>query len=204
MKSFSVEVNDQQYIIKPKFEYQLQGVVVSYHDADEFTDISHHDKWKDFINLRDLCVIWGDNVSSNIYKNMGFDNDSWTCWFSWPDSETANRFSMNQISNNHILSHDEDLNKLLMSANIGDHIQLSGYLAEYSNPGNGFNRGTSTIRTDTGNGACETIYLTNFEIINRANPGLQQLFLVSKWLLIISLVGFIITFIISPVSKIKN
>ena len=32
-------------------------------------------------------------------------------------------------------------------------------------------RGTSTTRDDTGNGACETIYVTGFEIIGRANAG---------------------------------
>ena len=32
-------------------------------------------------------------------------------------------------------------------------------------------RGTSTTRNDTGGGACETVYVTQFEIIRRANAG---------------------------------
>ncbi len=198
MDDFSVEVNDQNYIITPKFDYTLEGVIVSYHDADAFIDISHHDKWKDFINLRDLCVIWGDNVSTGVYKNMGFSNDSWTCWASWPDRETGRIFSMTQLSNNHILSHDKAINRALMQSKPGDHIRLSGYLAQYSNPGNGFKRGTSTNRQDTGNGACETIYLTEFEIIKQANPFIRQVYEISKWLLILSLVAYIITFFKSP------
>ncbi|VAW96355.1 hypothetical protein MNBD_GAMMA22-1302 [hydrothermal vent metagenome] len=197
-EDFSVEVNDQTYIIKPKFDYTLEGVIVSYHDADAFIDISHHDKWKDFINLRDLCVVWGDNVSTGIYKNMDFSNDSWTCWASWPDRETGRIFSMTQLSNNHILSHQDDINGRLMQSKPGDHIRLSGYLAEYSNPSNGFNRGTSTNRNDTGNGACETIYLNEFEIIKQANPTIRQIYAISIWLLFISLMGYIVTFFKAP------
>jgi len=199
--AFEVEVNNQNYIIKPKYDYELEGVIVSYHDADEFTDITHYAKWLDFLNLRDLCVIWGDNVSSGVYKNMDFDNDSWTCWARWPDSKTGRLFSMNQLSNNHILSHDENINSVLMAAEPGDHIRLSGYLAEYSNPGNGFKRGTSTIRNDTGSGACETIYLTDFEIINKANPRIRKIYTFSKWTFIFALLGYIVFFFISPVIR---
>ncbi|VAW69894.1 hypothetical protein MNBD_GAMMA09-3823 [hydrothermal vent metagenome] len=199
--AFSVEVNNQTYIIKPRFYYELQGVVVSYHDSDVFWDIWHHDKWKDFINLRDLCVIWDNNVSSGVYKKMDFTNDSWTCWARWPDNETGRIFSMRQLSNNHILSHNDDISQTLMSARPGDHIKLSGFLSEYSNPGNGFQRGTSTTRTDTGNGACETIYLDDFKIINKANAGTHRLYAISKWTFIISLIGFIVAFIASPVCR---
>jgi hypothetical protein len=78
-------------------------MVVSYHDADSFLDIWHHKRWLDFLNERDLCVIWGRNVESGVYKAMKFSNDSWTCWASWPDSATGQKFQMNAFSNNHIL-----------------------------------------------------------------------------------------------------
>ncbi len=77
---FWIETAGQRYRGKPLFDYSLEGVIVSYHEADGFTDIWHHEKWLDFLNIRDLCVIWGDNVSSGVYRNMTFDNDSWTCW----------------------------------------------------------------------------------------------------------------------------
>ncbi len=197
-KQFSTNVNGQTYIIKPEFEYELQGVVVSYHNADVMSDIWHHDKWKDFINIRDLCVIWGDNIKSGVYKKMAFSNDSWTCWASWPDQATGELFSMRQLSNNHLLSDNEKINRVLMSAEPGDHIKLTGVLAEYSNPGNGFNRGTSTIREDTGNGACETIYLNDFEIIDKANAGYRGMYVFSLWMFIISLAGFLVAFLVSP------
>ncbi len=80
LRPFDTVVNEQRYRITPRFDYVLEGVVVSAHDADALDDIWHHDKWRDFLNTRDLCVIWGDNLSSGVYQRMSFENDSWTCW----------------------------------------------------------------------------------------------------------------------------
>ena len=199
--AFTTEVNGQQYIIEPLFDYELNGVVVSYHDADVITDNWHHDKWKDFINLRDLCVIWGSNVDTGVYLDMSFSNDSWTCWAYWPDSATGNRFSKSELSNNHLLVDNPLIKKTLMSAEPGDQIRLKGVLASYRNPGNNFYRGTSTVRTDTGNGACETIYVNDFEIIKKANGRIRSLWEVSSWLTGIAFIGFCVFFAIASPAK---
>ncbi len=68
LRPFVASVNGEQYRIQPKFDYELHGVVVSSHEADALGDIWHHDRWKDFLNVRDLCVIWGDNVLSGVYR----------------------------------------------------------------------------------------------------------------------------------------
>ena len=199
--SFTTKVNGQQYIIEPKYDYELYGVIVSYHDADALRDIWHHDKWKDFINLRDLCLIWGDNVSSGVYLDMDFSNDSWTCWAYWPDRETGKRFNMTQLSNNHLLVDNAEVKQTLMTAERGDHVRLKGMLATYRNPANNFERGTSTVRTDTGNGACETIYVNEFEIIHRANSSVRLFYQSAKWLTIISFIAFSVMFVVAPVRK---
>ena len=195
---FTTRVNDENYVITPRFDYELEGVVVSYHDADDFTDIWHHARWKDFINLRDLCVIWGENVGSGVYREMTFHNDSWTCWAAWPNRETGRRFRMGQLSNNHVLIDDPAVRRQLMQAEPGDHIRLRGMLVDYSNPRSKFYRSTSTTRSDTGNGACETVYVTEFELLRKANPSLRGLYRVSKWLVLISLAGLVLMFFFAP------
>jgi hypothetical protein len=198
---FMTQIKDQDYRIEPLFEYVLDGVVVSYNDADGVTDITHHRKWHDFLNVRDLCVIWGENVARGVYQEMEFRNDSWTCWAYWPDAQTGSRFSMHQLSNNHLLVDDEEVKRRLMLARPGDQVRFKGLLSHYANPANGFRRGTSTVRTDTGNGACETIYLQEFRIIKQANPGLRRLYQVSKWFVLLSLVGFGIMFVVAPAAR---
>jgi hypothetical protein len=196
--SFTTRVNGENYLIKPIFDYELDGVIVSYHNADDFSDIWHHGRWKDFINLRDLCVIWGRNVENGVYLDMDFHNDSWTCWFSWPNSEVRDRFQDTQLSNNHVLIDDETIKTEFMKSEAGDHIRLKGVLAEYSNPSSKFFRSSSTTRFDTGNGACETIYVTDFEIVRKANQELRLFYSIAKWTAIISLAGVIILFIVAP------
>lgn len=196
--SFTTSVNGENYLIKPMFDYELDGVIVSYHNADDFSDIWHHGRWKDFINLRDLCVIWGRNVENGVYLDMDFHNDSWTCWFSWPNSEVRERFQDTQLSNNHVLIDDETIKTEFMNSEPGDHIRLKGVLAEYSNPNSGFFRSTSTTRIDTDNGACETIYVTDFEIVRKANQELRLYYLIAKWTAITSLAGVIILFVVAP------
>ncbi len=197
-ESFSIEANQLRYTINPKYDYDLYGVVVSYSNADGFTNIWHHKSWQDFINVRDLCVIWGQNVESGVYQNMKFDSDSWTCWAHWPDRETGNLFSMTALSNNHIVTDNDALKQALMQAEPGDLIHINGVLADYINHATGAIRHTSTTRTDGGQGACETIYVDDFEIIKKANPGLRQLSKLFNWLTLLSFIGFIAMFVSAP------
>jgi hypothetical protein len=198
---FWIETEGQRYQIKPLYDYTLEGVVVSFNDADSFGDIWHHRRWKDFLNVRDLCVIWGTNVSNGVYKSMTFENDSWTCWAYWPDAQTGSNFHMTQLSNNHLLAGDNYIKEKLMTAETGDHIRINGQLASYENPGNNFKRGSSTRRDDTGNGACETIYVEDFEIISKANVRWRGLYTLSAWGVGLFLIAFIILFFMTPERK---
>lgn len=78
---------------------------------------------------------------------------------------------------------NESVRKTIAEANIGDQIVLRGYLADYTNP-KGYLRKTSITRTDTGNGACETIWVEQASIIDT---------MISPWriMLWISLVVFV-------------
>lgn len=195
---FSIEANGLRYTINPKFDYDLYGVVVSYSDADGFTNIWHHKRWQDFINVRDLCVIWGNNVQSGVYKQMSFSSDSWTCWASWPDRTSGEMFTMKALSNNHIVTDSDKLKAKLMQAELGDQIHFKGVLAEYINHAASYTRGTSITRNDTGQGACETIFIDDFEIVKKANPTWRKLAKTFNWLSLLTLIGFIAMFLIAP------
>jgi hypothetical protein len=125
---------------------------------------------------------------------MRFTSDSWTCTYYWPNHEVGSRFNHTCLSNNHLLSHDESVTKSLLKTSPGDQIYLSGYLAEYSHSNGDFHRGTSTKRTDTGNGACETIYVEEYEILKTGNPFWRMTFTISKYVILLSLLLMIIRF----------
>jgi hypothetical protein len=65
--------------------------------------------------------------------------------------------------------------------------------AEYShNHGFPFKRGTSTVRTDGGNGACETVYLEDFEILRRGGGPWHLLVKIALILLAGGVVGWFV------------
>ena len=118
----------------------------------------------DHLNVADLCVIWGRNARELKLNLYAFRNAQFTCYVEAPTRELWQAFEMAQLSNNHLLMEKPSIRSTIESVEVGDQIHLSGYLAEYSND-DGFHRGSSTVRTDKGNGACETIYLESFAII---------------------------------------
>ena len=197
---FRVAAGDQRYQVKPLYDYELDGMVVSMNHADSWMNIYHAD-WDDYLNLKDICVIWGENVRSAVYQDMDFENTSWTCWASWPSRSVGQRFVGEQLSNNHLLADREEIQEAIMAARPGDQVRLRGYLAEYRNPANGFQRGTSTSRTDRGNGACETVYVERFDIVREANSGWRRLHAISAWLLPLSLIAWIGLLATTPVRR---
>ena len=167
--AFQVTREKMVYIVTPLFRYELSGLVVSRHRSDSLMDISHR-RWRDFLNIEDLCVVWGKNIQSGVYREMKFWNRDFTCNCSFPDEETAARFSPSHLSNNHILCADENMGRRIRRVRPGDQVFFKGYLVTYSQPANQFFRGTSTVRDDTGDGACETVFVTEFKVLQRANP----------------------------------
>jgi hypothetical protein len=168
LPSFTTTVNKVAYRIKPLYRYELWGLVVSRHSADSFIDYAHKE-WGDHLNTMDLCVVWGKNAFSGIYEKIGFSSNQWQCHAQSSSSEVWAQFSKNELSNNHLLSDRAEIREKLKQVRLGDQIHFRGYLAEYSHDG-GFKRGTSTVRDDTGNGACETVFLEDFSIL-RKGPG---------------------------------
>jgi hypothetical protein len=186
---FKIEKGGITYEITPLFDYELYGLVVSGHNSKSWLDY-YHEKWEDFINLKDVCVIWGGNIESEVYQEMKFKNGSFTCYADFKSGVDRNviyqKFKNEALSNNHLLSADGEINKKIRKARDGDQIHLKGYLVQYAH--DDFQRGSSITRTDSGNGACETIYLTDFRIIKEANIFWRLVFTSVKYLIIILII----------------
>ena len=162
---FQTTVGDVVYTVKPLYEYDLYGLVVSKHNADSWWDYIHA-AWNDKLNVTDLCVIWGDNALQGRYRKVSFSSGQFVCYFETSSQEAFEAFDPAQLSNNHLLSDNLHLSKRLREVRIGDQVHFRGVLAEYSHHhGFAFWRGSSTVRTDSGNGACETVYVSDAEIL---------------------------------------
>jgi hypothetical protein len=198
-KPFTLKRGEITYLIRPLYSYEIYGLVVSYHNTASWFDY-YHTRWKDSLNIKDIGLVWGDNLKNGIYMMMRFSSGSWTLYYNFKPTATREdwkRFKTNQFSNNHLLSEDAQINKLIMKTGIGDQIWLKGYLVEYEHSGT-FRRGTSISRNDKGQGACETIFVTDYKILKKFGILWHYLYRGFKYLIFTGFVLMIISFIRGP------
>lgn len=160
---FEASINDVIYTVKPLYQYELYGLVVSYqfHDG----DFGLHRRWGDHLNVADICVVWQDTAFSEYLGDLNFWNGEFTCFVETKSNEAWAAFRGDQLSNNHLISADDYVRDQITKVAIGDQIKISGWLSSYGK-GNQTIRGTSITRNDSGNGACETIYVNDFQILS--------------------------------------
>jgi len=163
--AFNVVFNNVDYLVEPEYAYDITGMIVSYRHHDNNSRM--HQLANDHLNMLDVCVVWGDNTMGAQLDKLDFWNGVFTCNVQTRDNVAWDSFDMNQLSNNHLISDNENVRDRVKDIQIGDQIRVRGYLAGYSSTGVG-KRGTSTTRTDTGDGACETIFVERFEIVRAA------------------------------------
>ena len=164
-RPFDVQFNGNNYSVAPEYAYDITGMIVSYRHHDGNSRM--HARANDHLNMLDVCVIWGDNPSNPRLHKISFWNGIFTCNVKTRDQQAWDAFDMKQLSNNHLISDDEFIRSQVRKIRIGDQVRVRGYLASYTSEG-GSTRGTSTTRTDTGDGACETIYVEHFKIVESA------------------------------------
>ena len=157
-----------EYRVEPLYDYELYGLVVSYRQHDG--ESSMHRWSNDHLNVADVCVVWSDTAFSPTLGELDFWNGIFTCNVQTRDSVAWANFRMNQLSNNHLISANPFIRDRVAEIRIGDQIRVKGSLARYGAAG-GSLRGTSTTREDSGDGACETILVEEFEIVARAFSG---------------------------------
>jgi hypothetical protein len=184
-RPFSVSYQNVQYAIEPQYSYELYGMVVSYRQHDG--ESTMHRNANDHLNVADVCVVWSDTAFSPHLRKIDFWNGIFTCNVQTSDDVAWANFKMNQLSNNHLLSADSATRDRIDGIRIGDQIRIKGRLASYGAVG-GPVRGTSTTREDSGNGACETIFVEEFEIISQAFSGWRAAMHISLGVLALCLI----------------
>ena len=163
---FKFSYRNKEYQVKPIADYEIWGLVVSVNNIKAWYNLYHD---KNSVNLKDVCIIWGDNLKNNAYKQIEYKSGEWTCYYSW-QGKLDGSFSVNKISNNHLLSDDAEVRNTIEKMNIGDQIHIKGSLVSYAEAGSNQYRTTSLDRNDSGNGACEIVFASSAEILQKRFP----------------------------------
>jgi hypothetical protein len=158
------------YEVTPRAEYMLAGVVVTHNNVGGIGDIYHD---ANAVDLRDLCVMWGESAKEGRYLHGEFWSAPWQCFYQ-PARNTIPA-ALDEFSNNHMLSGSKAITEKIRATRIGDQVLVKGFLVEYRQAGSASApRGTSLVRDDVGDGACEVVFATEFTLLERANPGWRR------------------------------
>lgn len=191
---FDVRSDGLDYTIIPRFDYELYGMVVSVNKKVNAAFFQKIFGYYDYLNVNDLCVIWGENIGTGVYELMNFSQGAYTCYPEFKKKhliEARREYRYWQLSHNHLLAVDKRINKELLKVKRGDQIYFRGNLAAYylNHLDKGYLiRDTSITTMDS---KCETVYLKDFKILRPAYPVASQ---IKKWLIrlaVLSLLGLI-------------
>lgn len=177
-EKFTFDYRDTKYEVEPKADYELWGLVVSHNDISKFGDIYHDE---DSVDLKDVCVVWGDNLINGSYLEGKYKSGSWTCYWEFDTREAWINFKESKIANNHLISSDPLTQVQIRELKIGDQVHVKGYLVDYKNLSTDWKRQSSLTRQDTGNHSCEVVFVEKLEVLKPGNMLWYELYYWSKW-----------------------
>ncbi len=164
IENFQFRFDEKEYVAQPLSEYSINGLVVSHSDISNMLDGYRNNR---SIDLKDLCLTWGDNLKSSAFRKIKFWNKASTCFYEFGEYKKYQKnFDGNKISNNHLVTDRDYLIKKINRVKPGDQVRISGYLVNYFPKGASERLAeSSTSRTDSGDIASEIIYVEMFHII---------------------------------------
>ena len=114
----------------------------------------------------DLAVGWGPMSDQLVLDRLHITQSMRFFWYEYQDPPPIPKEQIiSHATNIHIIPSTPELGASCKSLRSGVLVRLSGKLIEATGPGIGTWR-SSLSRTDTGNGACELLYLEEMEVLS--------------------------------------
>src|SRR5262249_11276455 len=79
-RPFAVTIDSYRYALAPKATYDIPGLVVSQHRGDSMWNLYHK---VDPGNIKDVCVVWGEDVTNGSSRKVRFSSEEFPCNYSW-------------------------------------------------------------------------------------------------------------------------
>jgi hypothetical protein len=161
-QTFQQQIDDWTFTIQPVFRYTIVGKIVG---KDEYSLVP-----TDVLAPMDLAIANGEIISPELFRYFTFEKipRHYRYRYSFPQGvrQLSQEYINEHISNNHLIFSNESVYAQAKTAATGDFVVISGYLVTVSGTsgaGRTFSQGTSTTRTDQGEGACEVVYVESLE-----------------------------------------
>ncbi len=158
-------IDDYNIVITYLYDYDIEGLVVSTKDYISF-DIG------DKLSQRDFGLAWGAVAEYNGLIDFHWSQSGRFLYHKIDSGAEIDKvggaaYFNEHSSNNHIIPANDDVKWKMWLVRKGDHIRMKGYLVNVDgakmNGSGTLTWHSSTNRTDTGDGACEVVYVTSIE-----------------------------------------
>ena len=106
----------------------------------------------------DLALGWGPMSDQSVIDRVKVTQSRRFYWWRVKEYPIPRQQIIENSANMHMIPADDAVRKSLLALRRGDLVRISGYLVNVSSQ-DGFVWRTSTTRKDTGNGACEIVYV---------------------------------------------
>jgi len=159
--NLTLPIGNETYGMAALAEYDISGYLVS---KRRYRKGFMHD-----LSPWDYALAWGQVPSQMEY--LKFDQIVRFCLFSYqPGAPVDPSYIYEHMANMHLIPATENIRKALRKGRKGSSINLKGYLVNVyrnSNMTGGSVWQSSMSRSDTGNGACEVMYVNSLQIDDR-------------------------------------
>ncbi|MBQ9198923.1 MAG: zinc ribbon domain-containing protein [Lachnospiraceae bacterium] len=159
---FEKEINGYEVSIYANYSYEIEALVVHTKNYYGFG-------LDDRLAPRDIALAWGKVAEYNDKINFHWSQHGrWVYWkvnsYDELDDIGGEDYVACHLSNNHLIPADKSVKRKIKKIKKGDHIKITGYLVNVdaeNERGKTYFWNSSTTRYDTGDGACEVIYVTD-------------------------------------------
>ena len=162
-KADRTEVLVDGYHIRASDSFDIDAVVLSRRNyrAGRTSDLSP----------MDLALGWQQMSDPAVLKQIEISQSGRFYFYSWgPDFDRNPAVIGYHSSNMHMIPADDTVKASLGQIRSGDIVRIRGFLVNVR-ADDGWHWLTSRTRTDTGNGACEIVYVTRVDVMDLSSGG---------------------------------
>lgn len=150
----------KEFTLTPVAEYKVSALV------------AHAKRYTDDVSIApyDFALMWGDLASQEYEKYMSVSQSSrrWN-YYVKGDAPWSPSYVNSHGANTHIIPSNDEIRIGASKARKNEQIYIEGFLVnlKYSSGSRYYTIKTSTSRTDSGNGACEIVYVKKLILNNQ-------------------------------------
>lgn len=117
------------------------------------------------VSQYDLALAWGDLNREDIDATITYGQSGRFYSYRWsPETPVSPAYIGSHSANVHLIHSDRSTLKQIRAIDKDDHIRLQGYLVQVNFPSGAWR--SSLTRNDSGNGACEILYVTGVKMLD--------------------------------------